>query len=356
MELINKINDNDIVRILSELRSPVFDEDDEKIIFNTIACHPETASGESNKLYYYKSSKSFVCWTNCGKMSLFDLIMRSKKIEFKEALKYIKKILGYDFEFEPKKGFGTRATKSKAANMNEVEIEKLETIDKPYLYKLFPQMKIKEWEVDNIDFKTIEKFNIHYNTKESQIIIPHFSWDSEERTIGIRVRNLDPYKIEHYGKYNPMWHKGTCYNHKTGTNLYGFNYTQKAIKRDKKAILFEGEKSVLQMDSIYRNNNPSVAGCGSHFSRMQKKILLDAGVEEIIIAYDKQFKQHGDLECIEWMKKIVRMIQDIKDLVKVTLIWDTKGLLGYKDSPIDKGQEVFEKLLKDRIDITNLEG
>ncbi|WP_161627575.1 hypothetical protein [Metaclostridioides mangenotii] len=54
-------------------------------------------------------------------------------------------------------------------------------------------------------------------------------------------------------------------------------------------------------------------------------------------------------------EKIVRMIQDIKGLVKVTLIWDTKGLLDYKDSPIDNGKKIFEELLKDRICINNLQ-
>ncbi|WP_024622616.1 hypothetical protein, partial [Metaclostridioides mangenotii] len=277
MDLIEKIKETDIIRILGELGSPLFEEDEEKMIFNTIACHPTT--GDSNKLYYYKSNKKFFCYSKCGSMSLYDLVMKSRNFDFTESKKYIQKILGYGCEFEPKKGFGSAIKKIQHTDVTEVEIEHLETVDKPYLHTLFSQVDIPEWNTENIKFNTMKKFNIHFDSNNRQIIIPHFSWDSDERTIGIRVRNLDPYKIEHYGKYNPLWYKGVCYNHKTGANLYGFNFTKNAIIRDKKAILFEGEKSVLQMDSIYRNNNCSVAGCGSNFSRMQKKILLDAGVE-----------------------------------------------------------------------------
>ena len=62
--------------------------------------------------------------------------------------------------------------------------------------------------------------------------------------------------------------------------------------------MFEGEKSVLQMDTIYGNHNLSVATCGSNFSMEQKKILIDLGVNEITLAYDKQFKILNDEECL----------------------------------------------------------
>ena len=41
--------------------------------------------------------------------------------------------------------------------------------------------------------------------------------------------------------------------------------------------------------------------------------------------------------------------------IKVTIIWDkVDGLLGYKDSPTDKGKYIYEKLVKNRIDIKEL--
>ena len=41
--------------------------------------------------------------------------------------------------------------------------------------------------------------------------------------------------------------------------------------------------------------------------------------------------------------------------IKVTLIWDEiNGLLGYKDSPTDKGKAKYEKLVKNRKDIREI--
>ena len=106
------------------------------------------------------------------------------------------------------------------------------------------------------------------------------------------------------------------------------------------------------MATMYKNN-PSVAICGSNFSREQKKILIDLGIEELIIAFDRQFKVKDDEEYVIWRDKIYKLVQDIKDVVNISVIWDKYNLLGYKDSPSDKGKTIFEKLLKNRINIEN---
>ncbi|NJJ37092.1 hypothetical protein GSQ51_18575, partial [Clostridioides difficile] len=186
----------------------------------------------------------------------------------------------------------------------------------------------------------------------NQIIIPHFCWHDKDRPIGIRVRNLDEDKAKNFGKYIPLWYDNKCYNHRLSLNLYGININKQAIKQAKKVIVFEGEKSVLQMATMYKNN-PSVAICGSNFSREQKKMLIDLGIEELIIAFDRQFKIKGDEEYIAWRAKIYKLVQDIRDVMKISVIWDEDNLLDYKDSPSDLGKYIFEKLLKSRIDIDN---
>lgn len=51
--------------------------------------------------------------------------------------------------------------------------------------------------------------------------------------------------------------------------------------------------------------------------------------------------------------KIYKLVQDIRDVMKISVIWDEDNLLEYKDSPSDLGKHIFEKLLKSRIDIDN---
>ena len=66
----------------------------------------------------------------------------------------------------------------------------------------------------------------------------------------------------------------------------------------KKAIIFESEKSVLKYASLFGwDNNISVACCGSNISMYQIQLLLDLGVEEIIVAFDRQFQEKNDDEC-----------------------------------------------------------
>ncbi|HIH2836239.1 hypothetical protein SRD62_12815 [Clostridioides difficile] len=253
-----------------------------------------------------------------------------------------------------RKGFRIKK-KLKQDDIRDIQIELLPTSKKPYVYKIFQQIPIEEWERENISFEVLKTYQIHYNPYENQIVIPHFCWHDKDRPVGIRVRNLDEDKAKSFGKYIPLWYDSKCYNHRLSLNLYGLNINEQAIKKRKKVIVFEGEKSVLQMATMYKNN-PSVAICGSNFSREQKKILLDLGIEELIIAFDRQFKTKGDEEYIAWKNKISKLVQDIKDVVSISVIWDEDNLLDYKDSPSDKGKKIFEKLLKNRVNIIQFEG
>lgn len=52
-----------------------------------------------------------------------------------------------------------------------------------------------------------------------------------------------------------------------------------------------GEKSCLLYASYFgMENDISVAVCGSSLSNYQIQLLLDLGIQELIIAFDKQFK------------------------------------------------------------------
>ena len=84
-ELINQITTDDIIKIMGSLGVDVVRETSDFLIFPTI-CH----NGSSNKLYYYKESKTFHCFTNCGNMSIFDITMKIKQCEVKDAFKYVK--------------------------------------------------------------------------------------------------------------------------------------------------------------------------------------------------------------------------------------------------------------------------
>jgi hypothetical protein len=113
-----------------------------------------------------------------------------------------------------------------------------------------------------------------------------------------------------------------------------------------------GEKSPLLYSSYFSiDNDISVACCGSSLSNYQVQLLLDLGIEEMIIAFDKQFQKIGDEEWCGWVKKLKDINKKYSSKVRVSFMFDKWNFLGYKDSPIDQGPEIFQELFKRRINI-----
>lgn len=141
------------------------------------------------------------------------------------------------------------------------------------------------------------------------------------------------------------------YNHPLGLNLYNLNNSKGQINKIKKAIIFEGEKSCLLYQSYFgRDNDISVACCGSAVSAWQMNILIELGATEIIIAFDKQFKQRNDEEFKHLTKNLTAIYNKYKNDVNISFIFDKEGnMLGYKDSPIDRGMDIFIKMFKNRV-------
>ena len=67
------------------------------------------------------------------------------------------------------------------------------------------------------------------------------------------------------------------------------------------------------------------------------KILAKLGVR-VVFALDKEVKIRND-----------HNINRLKQYVNVEYFWDKEDLLDDKDAPVDKGEEVFERLYENRI-------
>ena len=341
-ELINIITPSDILTLMNDLGADLVKETDKYFIFTSI-CH----GSDSSKLYYY-FTKRFYCYSNCGSMDIYDLIMRVKDSDFKNAFNFSRNIVnGYNRDI-----IGWVVRQFKKINLDDIVIEQPPVIDKPFLYKMYnDNIKLmKEWVNENITEDALRKFNIRFDVKGNRMIIPHMREDGQ--CVGIRVRNFNPKDIER-GKYMPLFYDDNCFSHPLGSNLYGLNISKDNIKKYKKCIVFESEKSVMKYESLYPDRNISVSICGSSFSNQQKKMLLNLGVEEIVLALDRQYECEDSEEGINWKSKIIKNLKNLTPYCNVSYIWDNDQdrLLGYKDSPIDKTKEVFEELLKNRIRI-----
>ena len=112
------------------------------------------------------------------------------------------------------------------------------------------------------------------------------------------------------------------------------------------------EKSTFKYASLFdKESDISVACCGSNLTNYQIQLLLSLHVKEIIIAFDKQFQEIGDLEWQKWIIKLKNLYYKYGNYINISYLFDKENCLGYKDSPIDCSKDTFLKLFKDRVRI-----
>ena len=324
-------------------------------------CHNMPGEG-SKKLYYYDNSGLFRCYTGCDSyFDIFEMVIKIMKIQhdkdfdLNDAVRWIAQKFGLsgreedDPEDEDLEDWKYLANYSR---IQDIELKTQEITLKEYdnniLERFNYNIAIDPWLSEGISQSAMEQARIGFYPGGDQITIPHF--DVDGRFIGLRGRTLCADEGERYGKYRPMRVNKILYNHPLGMNLYNFNYSKNNIKIMKKAIVFEGEKSTLLYKSYFGlENDISVACCGSSISAYQIQLLIDAGAEEIIIAFDRQFQEIGDVEFQHLKNNLLKLRSKYKNFVTISFIFDSKMLTNYKDSPIDCGPEIFLQLFKDRI-------
>ena len=345
-QLIQKVSVNDIIGLMTNYFHIPFLEEDynntEYIRFLTLCHHMDDPSEASYKLYFYRQSKSFYCFSNCGSMSLFDLVMQLKDITFSESVEFLENYFHLGIGG---RGFGRPKFEKEIEPYIPKKVdfnEKLPLYTEYALNTLVNHHPI-EWLNEGITQETMTKYEIKYDIYTDGIIIPHR--DNEGGLVGIRQRNLDKRQVEMYGrKYVPYTdiRNKHMYKHKLSMCLYGLWINKSSIQDYKKCIIFESEKSVLKMDSAYNGANPCVSVGGSTVSEYQLNLLRELGVNDVYLAFDKETEK-GEA----WEKKMTRICNRIIDNgFNCYVIKDEIGLLDEKESPIDRGRDKFEILLK----------
>ena len=108
-------------------------------------------------------------------------------------------------------------------------------------------------------------------------------------------------------------------------------------------------ETVCFLDYFGTENDISVACCGSNISSFQIQLLLSLGIQELIIALDRQYQQITGDEHKIWAKKMYALHDKIGKFVQISYIFDKNYILEYKNSPIDQGKDIFLELYNKRI-------
>ena len=342
--ILDNLDTQSIINLIMKLGSDDYVEKEDCVIFKTI-CHNEDASGASMKLYYYKKNKRFYCYSECGSLNIFQFLehyYETHNIPYNwfQDIYYIAEQCVNLHNFNDF-NYHSEYTK-KSDKYKKQRAPQLKTYDNKILEVFIKEYPI-EWLNDGISKEAMDKFNIRYSISQNKIIIPHY--DINNQLIGIRGRALNEEEAEKYGKYMPVKIENNWYAHKLSLNLYGLNINKNNIRKNGIAILCESEKAVLQADS-FKRDNCVVATCGSNLNKYQLKLLLkECRPKEIIIAFDKEELPHEE----KYFNKLYSICNKYNNYCNFSFIYDRSNLLKLKDSPTDRGEEIFEQLIKERV-------
>lgn len=342
-EIISNLQIDNVIKLMSNLGADNYRDVGNALIFPTI-CHNENPSDASMKLYYYKDTKIFMCYTSCGAMSIF------------KFLKHVYEARGIEYEWyndvylpivecTPRKNIHGFSTPKRQLLSERYQQRKRNIILEEYpkgILDVFIKEYPEQWLSDGITKAAMDKFEILFSISQNKIIIPHY--DQNERLIGIRGRALNKWEIENLGKYMPVQIEKNWYSHKLSLNLYGLNKNKENIKKTGVVYIFESEKAVLQFEN-FNQPNCAVAVCGSSLNKFQVDILMKTcHPSEFVICFDKEEDVND-----KYFNRLLEFCRRYGNYGNFSFIYDMGNLLRMKESPSDRGEEVFAELLKRRV-------
>lgn len=188
--------------------------------------------------------------------------------------------------------------------------------------------KMSVWEKEGISPDAMKDFGVRYDGFSNRLVYPIRG--SEGKIVNVGGRTLNPFWKENgERKYTYFFSWGTL------NVIYGLFENREYILKKKEIILFEGAKSVLIANSWGIKNTGAILT--SHLNPSQMKLLARLGLR-VVFALDKDVRIKDD-----------KHISRLKNYVNCEYIRDRNDLLESKDSPVDKGKAVFERLYNERL-------
>lgn len=286
----------------------------EKNVFNCFGCK---TSGSTIQfvMYYHNLSfpKAIEHLINYANLTIV-------KRERSEILEYLRKI------------------QYKKKNKKQIEREYLpDNIMNRYVKK-----PVVEWLNEGIKQEILDKYNVRYDVCGNRIVFPII--DINGKIIAVKGRTL-------FSNYEELGLTKYIYYQEIGTNdfLYGLYQNLQYIKEKNEVIIFEGAKSVYKAEGYGYKNVISLET--SNINEDQMRLLLQLKCD-VVFALDQGVKiTTQKVKNIKDKKYTYVNIGLLPKLTNVYVIEDRFSLLQPKDSPVDQGKEVWEKLYEARYKI-----
>lgn len=268
----------------------------------------------------------------CGSSgNIYTWIQRTEHLTFDQAVLKVAQLTNSDInEYVESESLNFFKTLSKLKKTNkEVPLRVPLDINKDYIQR-FKDEAPQEWIDEGISSETMKKYEIRIDPMSNRIVYP--VKDNDDNLIGIkgrtRFKNFKELKIMKYMNYVRI-----------GILNY-FQCMQQArdsINSSGEIIIVEGIKSVMKLDQWGFHN--VVSAETSKLNEYQIELLIRMKVRDVVIAFDKDVQMKKIHECTELLKRFTN----------VYVVYDKWGLLKDKDSPCDRGREVWQTLYDKRI-------
>lgn len=262
--------------------------------------------------------------------NIYTFVKHYNKCSSKEAIDILKKYAGFEGEsIVPREKMAATMTCKRFKQPKSSRKESASTVlPNDYMERYEKRDdKLAVWEQEGISRESLDKFQVYYDSFSDRLVYP--IRNIEGKIVNIGGRTLDPlWKEKKQRKYT--------YFHSWGTMdaIYGLAENMEYILKAHEVILFEGCKSVLLADTWGIHNTGAILT--SHLNPHQFKILARLGCR-VVFALDKDVRVRDD-----------HNINKLKQYVNVFYICDTNNLLDDKDSPVDRGKDIFKELYDER--------
>ena len=311
----------------------------DQIRFKSI-CH----NSNSYKLYYFINTNSFYCFREGKSFDTISLVQHVKHIDFNQAVSYICSVLHLQVgQIEKNEQLDNWAELRRFLPNAEPEPDKILTYDKSIL-SLFDHLYPQEWLDYGISEDILDKFGIGWYARQACISIPVIF---NGQLVGVRGRYTREQDIAK-GKYRPICTlDGTVLKLATSQVMYGYDQNKAAIEKSRQVVLFESEKSVLKAPSFGIDNALSVFG--SNISRQHVQLLLELGVNDVVLCMDSDYKQVGDDEFKFFVVKMKKLVAKLKPFFNCSIVYNNQGYDMYKCNMMDIPYEQAMKLWESRV-------
>lgn len=262
---------------------------------------------------------------------LFNYVMKTRSVSFREAFSEAKDILGIDGyyyqERRSKQPFGGFYEGIRSKKDVELKIYNDSILDE------YVTCGNDRFLCDGISLEAQRYFQIGYSVKDQAITIP--IWNEVGQLVGVKARiPRDPGEDEQ--KY---YYLVPCSMSQT---LYGYNQNYEYLESADVVYIFESEKSVMQCWTCGIRNVVAL-GSGS-VSKKQVQLLLSLNVNKIVLMHDVGYKQIYIQHNIDMIKGYSRMRN-----IQIGY-WNNDGK-GYEDkvSASDLGEGRLRYILENEI-------